>query len=43
MLPRKLHLEEINKFHDRLEEISRGIKNPKITDVEKRKLGLEYF
>lgn len=42
MLPRKLHVEEINRFHDELEKLSNEFKNE--PDIEKQKnLSVKYF
>ncbi len=42
MLPRKLHLEQINRFHDKIENLSQKIKEE--VDMEKKGvLATEYF
>jgi len=42
MLPRKLHLEQINRFHDTLEELNKRIDAEKDL-LKKGELCMEYF
>jgi hypothetical protein len=42
MLPRKLHLEQINRFHDNLLLLSENLKNESDQD-KKYKLALKYI
>lgn len=42
MLPEKLHLEQISRFHNMVKQLTERIKNE--TDVEKRgELSIKYF
>lgn len=42
MLPRKLHLEQINRFHDKVESLRKEIDEEK-DEKKKGKLTTEYF
>lgn len=42
MLPRKLHLEQINRFHDKMEDLSNQIKNEP-DSTKKGELAMGYF
>lgn len=42
MLPRKLHLEQINRFHDEMERINKAIDNESDTSI-KHDLCFEWF
>lgn len=42
MLPRKLHLEQINRFHDKVESLRKKIDETN-DEKEKAKLTTEYF
>jgi len=42
MLPRKLHLEQINRFHDKVEALSKQI-DEETDDKKKAELSMNYF
>ena len=42
MLPRELHIEQINRYHDKMDQLSKDIKNTDSKEL-KGKLALEYF
>lgn len=43
MLPRKLHLEQINRFHDMLESIDKKLEDETLTDTDKFSLARKYY
>ena len=43
MLPRNLHLEQINRFHDMLESVDKNLQDETISDQEKFILARQYY
>lgn len=43
MLPRNLHLEQINRFHDMLESVDKQLEDETISETEKYALAQQYY